>query len=71
MMMQPIQSSLSRLLQNIIMLCGGLVMCYYTSYQLSMLAFVTVGPIMYLWDLYADWSKRLNRLMLAAWSEAR
>jgi len=45
-------------------------MCYYTSYQLSMLAFVTVGPIMYLWDLYASWSRRLNRLMLAAWGEA-
>jgi len=25
---------------------------------------------MYLWDLYANWSKRLNRLMLAAWGEA-
>jgi len=47
MMMQPIQSSLSQLLQNILMLFGGLIMCYYTSYQLSMLAFVTVGPIMY------------------------
>ena len=33
--------SLSQLLQNILMLLGGLVMCYYTSYQLSMLAFVT------------------------------
>ena len=55
MMMQPIQSSLSQLLQNILMLFGGLIMCYYTSYQLSMLAFVTVGPIMYLWDLYANW----------------
>merc|ERR1711959_890193 len=70
MMMQPIQSSLSQLLQNLLMLIGGLLMCYYTSYQLSMLAFVTVGPIMYLWDLYANWSKRLNRLMLAAWGEA-
>ena len=34
-----------------------------------MLAFVTVGPIMYLWDLYAQWSKRLNRQMLSAWAE--
>ena len=34
-----------------------------------MLAFVTVGPIMYLWDLYAKWSKRLNRQMLASWAE--
>jgi len=44
-------------------------MCYYTSYELSMLAFVTVGPIMYLWDLYGHWSKSLTRRMLSAMSE--
>jgi ATP-binding cassette subfamily B protein len=69
MMMQPIQSSLSSLISNAFMLVGGLVFCYVKSYRLSMLAFVTVGPIMYLWDLYAAWSKRLNRQMLASWAE--
>jgi ATP-binding cassette subfamily B protein len=44
-------------------------MCYWTSYQLSMLAFVTVGPIMYLWDLYGTWSKQLTRRMLSALGE--
>jgi len=53
-MMEPIRSSLSTLLYNLITLVGGIVMCYYTSYQLSMLAFVTVGPITYLWDLYGE-----------------
>jgi ATP-binding cassette subfamily B protein len=51
MMMQPIQTSLSSLLSNTLMLAGGVAMCFYNSYRLSMLAFVTVGPIMYLWDL--------------------
>jgi len=51
------------------MLFGGVAFCYWKSYRLSMLAFVTVGPIMYLWDLYAQWSKRLNRQMLSAWAE--
>jgi ATP-binding cassette subfamily B protein len=69
MMMQPIQSSLSSLISNAFMLVGGLIFCYVKSYRLSMLAFVTVGPIMYLWDLYAQWSKRLNRQMLASWAE--
>jgi len=69
MMMQPIQSSLSSLLSNSFMLVGGLVFCYVKSYRLSMLAFVTVGPIMYVWDVYAKWSKRLNRQMLSSWAE--
>ena len=45
-MMEPIRSSLSTLLYNLITLVGGVTMCYVTSYQLSLLAFVTVGPIM-------------------------
>jgi len=70
LMMSPIQSSLSSLLKNVLILLGGLVMCFVKSYRLSMLAFVTVGPITYLWDQYAQWSKGLAREMLAYWAEA-
>ena len=35
-----------------------------------MLAFVTVGPIMFLWDIYAQWSRSLNRQVLASWGDA-
>lgn len=69
MMMSPIQSSLSSLLNNILILIGGMVMCFIQSYRLSMLAFVTIGPITYLWNLYAQWSKGLAREMLAYWAE--
>ena len=69
-MMAPIQASLASLLSNSIMLVGGITMCFATSYELSMLAFVVVGPIMYLWDLYGNWSKSLSRRVLAAWAEA-
>jgi len=69
LMMSPIQSSLSSLLNNILILIGGMLMCFVKSYRLSMLAFVTVGPITYLWNLYADWSKGLAREMLAYWAE--
>jgi len=68
-MMEPIRSSFSTLLYNAITLVGTVTMCYFTSYELSMLAFVTIGPIMYLWELYGSWSKLLTRRMLAAFAE--
>eukprot|EP00978_Attheya_sp_CCMP212_P011072 scaffold27023_cov49-Attheya_sp.AAC.1 len=69
LMMAPIQSSLSSLLSNVLLLIGGMIMCFIKSYRLSMLAFVTVGPITYLWEQYAQWSKGLAREMLAYWAE--
>ena len=68
-MMEPIRSSPSTLLYNLITLVGGVTMCYVTSYQLSLLG-SDGRPIMYLWDLYGNWSKKLTRMMLAAWGEA-
>eukprot|EP01083_Nonionella_stella_P161308 528148_1 len=69
LMMSPIQSSLSSLLSNVLILFGGMIMCFMKSYRLSMLAFVTVGPISYLWEQYALWSKGLAREMLSYWAE--
>lgn len=69
LMMSPIQSSLSSLLNNILILIGGMAMCFIHSYRLSMLALVTAGPISYLWGLYAEWSKGLAREMLSYWAE--
>jgi ABC-type multidrug transport system fused ATPase/permease subunit len=69
MMMAPIQSSLSNLLSNCLILIGGMVMCFFKSYRLSMLAFVTIGPISYLWEQYAQWSKKLAREMLSYWAQ--
>lgn len=69
MMMSPIQSSLSSLLSNLMILFGGLIMCFVKSYRLSMLAFVTIGPISYLWEQYAQWSRGLAREMLSHWAE--
>lgn len=36
---------LGSLFSNIFLLGGGMVMCFVTSWRLSMLAFTTVGPI--------------------------
>ena len=69
LMMSPIQSSLSSLLSNLLILVGGLIMCFLKSYKLSMLAFVCIGPISYCWEQYAIWSKGLAREMLSYWAE--
>jgi len=70
LMMAPIQSSLSSLLNNVLLLIGAMIMCFNDSYRLSMIAFVTIGPITYLWDIYAKWSKSLASQMLAHWADA-
>ncbi|CAB9498246.1 Lactococcin-G-processing and transport ATP-binding protein LagD [Seminavis robusta] len=69
LMMAPIQSSLSSLLGNILLLFGGLVMCFAKSYRLSMISFVTIGPISALWESYAFWSRGLAREMISYWAE--
>ena len=53
MMLAPIQNTMSTLLYNLVMLFGGIIMCFYTSYKLSMLAFTTVGPILYVVSSFA------------------
>ena len=46
MMLSPIQSTLSTLLYNIVMLFGGVGMCFFTSYQLSMLACTSFSSLL-------------------------
>ena len=47
-MTQPIRGMLNNLLSNIISMMGGLIMCFVTSWRLSMLAFTTVAPVVFL-----------------------
>lgn len=41
----PCTYMLGTLFSNSLLLVGGMVMCFVTSWRLSMLAFTTVGPI--------------------------
>lgn len=41
----PCTFMLGTLFSNSLLLAGGMVMCFVTSWRLSMLAFTTVGPI--------------------------
>ena len=56
-----LQNTLATLLSNLILLFGGVVMCFVTSWRLSMLAFTTVLPIMHVTESYAWWSGKINK----------
>jgi ABC-type multidrug transport system fused ATPase/permease subunit len=71
------------LLSNSILLIGGIAMCFVTSWQLSLLAFTTIGPIVHITQVasspaelnsrrqvYAQWSSHLNRQIFAALATA-
>ena len=44
-MLQPLNWALSQLLQNLLSLGGGLFMCLFVSWKLSMLAFPSIFPV--------------------------
>lgn len=65
-MVQPIQSMLGIIISNSLLLIGGLVLCFYTSWRLSMLAFTTIAPIVHISKWYAQFSQSLNRKIHSA-----
>ena len=65
----PIFSALPQLLSNAILLVGGVIMCFATSWRLSMLAFTTVLPIMHVTRAYAEWSSNINRQIVQDFSD--
>eukprot|EP01125_Pyxidicula_operculata_P018213 TRINITY_DN6461_c0_g1_i2.p1 TRINITY_DN6461_c0_g1~~TRINITY_DN6461_c0_g1_i2.p1 ORF type:complete len:857 (+),score=171.12 TRINITY_DN6461_c0_g1_i2:240-2810(+) len=69
-MISPVQTMLSTLLAALISLVGGLIMCIYTSWRLSILAFTTIGPIILIVRAYAKWSKRINSQIWASLGDA-
>ncbi|CAB1110551.1 ABC [Ectocarpus sp. CCAP 1310/34] len=69
-MVSPCTYMLGTLFSNILLLAGGMVMCFVTSWRLSMLAFTTVGPIYHITQRYAKWSQQLNVEIYVAYGEA-
>ena len=68
-MVSPIQFVLSSTISNLILLVGGVVMCFITSWRLSMLAYATVLPIMHITETYAKWSGNINRQIFQHYSD--
>eukprot|EP00922_Rhytidocystis_sp_ex-Travisia-forbesii_P036102 GHVS01053579.1.p1 GENE.GHVS01053579.1~~GHVS01053579.1.p1 ORF type:complete len:879 (+),score=148.29 GHVS01053579.1:45-2639(+) len=68
-MVEPVGVLLNIFLSNVLVVLGGLVLCLYTSWKLTVLAFTSIGPIMYLTGLYSQWSRSLNRDIYEAYAE--
>jgi len=69
-MVNPMRTMLNTLLSNLMLLIGGIAMCFFTSWRLSMVAFTSMGPIVFATQLYAKWSKQLNRQIWDAMAKA-
>jgi len=69
-MISPINTVLTTLLSSSIQLVGGLFMCLYTSWRLSVLAFTTIGPITLMYRIYSKWSRTINKEIWASLSDA-
>ena len=57
----PCNTVLSLASQNVVVVVGALIMCFYTCWRLAMVSFAVVMPITYLIKRYARWSQTLNR----------
>ena len=60
-MSEPINWQLSALMRNTVALVGGILLCFLTSWKLSILAFTTMAPILHITAVYSRWSRDLNR----------
>jgi ABC-type multidrug transport system fused ATPase/permease subunit len=69
-MLQPLNWAISQMLQASLSLSGGLFMCLYVSWKLSMLAFTSIFPVIVITQTYAEWSSRLNLEMRVALGDA-
>jgi ABC-type multidrug transport system fused ATPase/permease subunit len=69
-MVSPLNTILNTLVSSGLLLIGGLVMCLWTSWRLSLLAFTSIGPIIYITSVYARWSRGLGTQIWAALGDA-
>eukprot|EP00026_Physarum_polycephalum_P013449 Phypoly_transcript_13850.p1 GENE.Phypoly_transcript_13850~~Phypoly_transcript_13850.p1 ORF type:complete len:302 (+),score=12.56 Phypoly_transcript_13850:99-1004(+) len=59
-MIAPANEVLAVSLSALTLIFGGLIMCVYTSWRLSVLAFTTIGPITLIYREYAQVARTLN-----------
>lgn len=60
-MTDPVSLILNNVVTNIIRLIGGLVMCFSTSWRMSIMALTAIFPITYLVRSYAQWAATIWR----------
>jgi ABC-type multidrug transport system fused ATPase/permease subunit len=69
-MVAPLQTLMNDLISNVILLFGGGLLAFYTSWQLSVLALTVVPPISFVYRLYARWGQKINRGIWQAFGDA-
>ena len=69
-MVSPMQSVLATSLSNALLLVGGLVMVFVTSWKLSILAITSIFPIIQITRIYAKYSRKVNKQTWAALAES-
>jgi len=69
-MTQPLNTLLNDLLANLLLLVGGMLMAFKTSWKLSILALTIVPPITYSYRAYAKWARKVTRSIYCAYGEA-
>merc|ERR1719174_341354 len=69
-MTDPVSIIMNNLLSNVILLLGGLFMCFHTSWKLSILAMTAIFPITYLVRTFSEWAGMIQRRIQDEMSEA-
>ena len=69
-MVSPMQSVLATSLSNVLLLIGGLIMVFVTSWKLSILAITSIFPIIQITRIYAKFSRQINKQVWAALAES-
>ena len=67
---RPLEDTLSTSLSGLISMVGGALMCLYTSWRLSLLAFTSMLPVAYATHAYASWSGKINREIVQHYADA-
>jgi ABC-type multidrug transport system fused ATPase/permease subunit len=69
-MVSPMQMLLSSFLSSFLTLVGALVMCFVTSWRLAVFAMTSIGPIVQIIRVYAEWSRFINKEIWASLGDA-
>jgi len=69
-MVAPWQAVITVLLNQSIVIVGGMLMCWLTSWRLTAISLSTLLPMTYLASMYTMWSTRLNREIWSGISDA-
>uniref|UniRef100_A0A7S2SPI8 Uncharacterized protein n=1 Tax=Mucochytrium quahogii TaxID=96639 RepID=A0A7S2SPI8_9STRA len=69
-MVSPWKTVYTGVISNAVVICGGMVMCFVTSWRLSVLSFTCIMPMSYLIALYSKWSTNINREIWSGISDA-